>query len=221
MKPVYADFELTSRTAMLMHADSIDGATKLDKWRKDPANKNQSVAGDDRCPPWSWHTYVHHDGTFVAMPAQSIMACLRAAGAKMILKGRKTYKEATQSGLLIETEFCDLTIGPDRDVHIAVADIVAMRDEDFPEQMARAKRLGFELDARRARIGTKKHVRVRPKFATWRVSGRIQILTPQDIPVKVLAQLFDLAGNIGLGDWRPGCSTPGSFGMFSAKVKEV
>jgi hypothetical protein len=33
------DFHLKGITSLLMHADSIEGADELDKWRKDPRNK--------------------------------------------------------------------------------------------------------------------------------------------------------------------------------------
>jgi hypothetical protein len=52
------------------------------------------------------------------------------------------------------------------------------------------------------------------------VRGEVTILAPE-ITFGNLETLFSLAGNVGLGDWRPGCKTPGSFGMFTATLKQV
>ena len=179
------------------------------------ANKNVSTAGDDRAPAWTWQTYCYSDGTHLAMPSENIMVALRQAGAQLILKKQKTYKEISQSGLLITTEFCELRAGGKL---IAVDKLREMKEKPFGQQAAEAQKYGFRLFCKRAKIGTSKHVRVRPRFDSWSVSGRIQILANEITP-EVVAQLFDLAGRVGLGDWRPGCKTPGPFGMFSAKVK--
>lgn len=208
-------FELTGIMPLLMHADDIDAADTLMAWRKDPANKNVSTAGDDRSPAWTWQTYCYSDGTHLAMPSENIMVALRQAGSQLILKKQKTYKEISQSGLLITTEFCEFRTGGKL---VAVDKLRAMKDKPFAQQAAEAQKHGFKLFCKRAKIGTSKHVRVRPRFDSWSVSGRIQILANEITP-EVLAQLFDLAGRVGLCDWRPGCKTPGPFGMFSAKVK--
>lgn len=142
------------------------------------------------------------------------MATLRQAGAQLIMKKQKTFKEVSQSGLLITTEFCDLFAGGKQ---IPVEKIRALKDKPFSEQAALVQKHGFKLFCKRARVGTSKHIRVRPRFDEWSVSGRIQILA-QEVTPEILKQLFDIAGRIGLGDWRPGCKTPGPFGMFSAEI---
>lgn len=210
-------FELTGVMPLIMHQDDVEASDSLQEWRKDTANKNLSVAGDDRSPAWTWQTYLYSDGENVTIPAANLMVCIRQAGAQMILKRNKTYKEISQSGLLIPTEFLDFR---NNGQHVPTSKIAAMRDDTFAKQSERAKSLGFRLYVKRARIGQSKHVRVRPRFDTWTASGTVQVLVPE-ITYEVLSQLFDLAGRIGLCDWRPGCKTPGPYGMFSAKLKTV
>ena len=213
-----AKFTLTGITPLLMHADDVEAASTLADWRKAPENKNMSVKGDDRSPPWTWQTYLYRDANgFVVMPADNVMVCLRQAGAKMILKAQKTFKEITQSGLLIADETLDFTIGGKS---IEVAQFVDARDDSFADQKKAAEKAGFDLLVKRAKVGSNKHVRVRPKFTGWEVSGLIQVLAPE-ISFDHLKTLFALAGDVGLCDWRPGCKTPGRFGMFESKVAKA
>lgn len=210
-------FTLTGFMPLLMHADNIEGSDELQEWRKQPANKGISVAGDDRSPAWTWQTYCYHDGEHIVMPSENIMVALRQAGAQMILKKQKTFKEITQSGLLISTEACEFR---NDGKQIKWSDIVGMRDKTFAEQSAACKKLGFDLFVKRARVGTSKHVRVRPKFSKWSVSGEIMVLKPE-INGEILQQLFELAGKAGLCDWRPAGKTPGPYGQADAVVKEI
>lgn len=210
-------FRLVGHQPLLLHADDIWSADELNDWRKDPANKNQSKPGDDRSPPWTWQTYLYNDGDNIAMPSANIMVALRAAGAQIILKKNKTYKELTQSGLLIDREFCRLLVGGKE---IPLSKVVALRSKNFADQARAVQSLGFSLFAKRAKVGTSKHIRIRPRFDEWCVEGEITILSP-DITEELLAKFFQLAGNVGLGDWRPGCKTPGSFGMFQSEIKRV
>lgn len=208
-------FTLTGTMPLLMHADNIDAADVLSAWRKDPANKNQSKPGDDRTPPWAWQTYCYSDGEHVAIPSENIMTCLRDAGKQVILKKQKTFKEASQSGLLIGNEFCDLFVAGKK---LPITSLAKMKDQPFSDQANESQKLGFKLFQKRARVGTAKHIRIRPRFDEWAVRGSIKILT-QDITPEILLQLFEIAGKIGIGDWRPGCRTPGPFGMFTAALE--
>lgn len=210
-------FRLVGHQPLLLHADDIWQADELMEWRKDPANKNQSKSGDDRSPAWTWQTYLYHDGETVVMPSANIMVALRTAGTQLILKGKKTYKELTQSGLLIDAEYCRFLCDGKE---IPMAKIQAMRDLSFSEQANAVEKLGFSLFAKRARIGQAKHIRVRPRFANWAVEGEINVIS-NDISDDVLTQIFEFAGRGGLGDWRPACKTPGPFGMFQSELKKV
>lgn len=210
-------FELTGETPLLMHPDDIEAADEIKAWQKAPENKNFSVAGDDRSPAWGWQTNLYSDGIMVVMPAQNIMVCLRQAGSQMILKRQKTFKEISQSGLVIHDEYCRFFTG---DTQVDLASIASLHDLPFSEQAEAVKELGFRLFVKRAKIGQSKHVRVRPRFDTWSVKGTIAI-TAKEITFEHLQQMFELAGRVGLCDWRPGCKTPGPYGMFSAKLKKA
>ena len=213
-----AKFTLKGITPLLMHADDVEAASTVKEWQTAPANKNLSVPGDDRSPPWTWQTYMYRDeGGMVAMPADNVMVALRQAGAKMTLKRQTTFKAITQSGLLITDDTLNFTNGGKQ---ISAADFVAMRDNSFSEQKKAAASAGFDLLVKRAKVGANKHVRVRPMFRSWVVSGAIQVLAPE-ITFENLQMLFDLAGDVGLCDWRPGCKTPGRFGMFEATVSKA
>ena len=213
-----ADFVLTGLMPLLMHADDVEAADELEAWRKDPQNKDRSRAGDDRSPAWTWHNYLYHDGEHISMPSDNLMVALRGAGTQLILKGQKTYKSLTQSGILIDTEHCQFLCAGKQ---IPIGKIHALHDKTFQDQKAGADKLGFSLFVKRAKVGQSKHVRVRPRFNDWSVRGSLQVST-EDITPDILAMLFDIAGSkCGLCDWRPSSKTPGAFGMFSAEVKIV
>lgn len=209
------DFELIGTNPLLMHNDDVVASDELSEWRKDPANKNVSVAGDDRSPPWTWQTYLYRDGASVVMPSANIMVALRAAGAQVILKKNKTFKELTQSGMAIKSEYCQFFASGKP---IAIADVLALKDRPFRQQFEGVKPLGFSLYVKRARVGQSKHVRVRPRFDAWSVRGAVAVVA-SEITFELLEKFFDLAGMGGLCDWRPQGKTPGSFGQFTAKLK--
>lgn len=211
-------FRLTGKTALLMHHDNVTASDRLIEWRRDPANKDKSAAGDDRSPPWTWHTYLYHDGEALCVPSDNLMVALRQAGAQIILKRQKTYKELSQSGLQIMEEFLPLTVkGASGWNAVPLAKINDMESQPFSKQCESTQALGFRLFVKRAKIGTSKHVRVRPRFDQWSLTGTIRVVRDEITP-EILQQMFDIAGTVGLGDWRPGCKTPGAFGQFSAEV---
>lgn len=212
------EFTLTGNSPLLMHADNVESSDELAAWRKDPANKNKSVSGDDRSPAWTYISYGYwdDDGNLV-MPFENLMACLRMAAARVILKGQKSFKEISQAGVLPVGENADFYCG-DRQLHI---NDFADREDDFETHREKAKELGLSLFIKRAKVGQSKHVRVRPKFKDWTVVGRLQV-TADELTESVLKQIFEIAGrSIGLGDWRPGGKTPGSFGLFNAELVAV
>ena len=45
---------LVGETPLLMHQDNLAWEDAMMQWRKDPANKKVSVAGDDRSPAFRW-----------------------------------------------------------------------------------------------------------------------------------------------------------------------
>ena len=214
-------FELIGRSPLLMHADDVEKADELETWRKNPDNKKNSKAGDDRSPPWTWLTYLYVDQhtNMLAIPADNIMVALRHAGSQIVMKKQTTFKAASQSGLLIFDEMCAFegAHGP-----VKYPDLLEIRDLPFVEQSRRAKELGFSLFVKRAAVGQSKHVRVRARFDDWRCAGSIEVIDPV-ITDDVLKQLFTRAGMYaGLCDWRPSSPMrPGRFGLFDVKLKRA
>lgn len=219
LKGKTVQFELTGDTPLLMHWDNIDGGDELSAWRKDPVNKNLSVPGDDRSPPWTWQTYCYNDGEQVTMPADNVMASLLYGGTQLILKRQKTFKELSQSGLLITEEHLGFAFGPKYETRLTLAEMQGVREDGFVDQARFAQEKGFRLFVKRAKIGQSKHIRVRPRFETWKVYGRIRVMAAE-ITMDILQQMFDYAGRGGICDWRPSTpKRPGAFGMFTAKLK--
>ncbi len=216
-------FELTGLTNLLMSSDDIDKGDMLMAWRKDPSNKSFSVPGDDRSPAWSYMTRLYSDEQHITMPSANIMGALKKAGAMMTIKGNKTFKSATQSGLLIDREHCDFFVDHDGSGYhqINIADVVAIKDLSFAEQCVECQKLGFNLHKKRVPVGSAKHIRVRPMFKNWKVTGTILVMM-KEISRDILEQLFSLSGTAGLGDWRPSApKSPGPWGQYTSTITSI
>jgi hypothetical protein len=77
---------LTGQTPLLLHADNIEWADKMDAWKNDANNKAKSKAGDDRTPPWRWLgclTCTEPNTGVIALPSEYIMSCLLSGGAEV------------------------------------------------------------------------------------------------------------------------------------------
>lgn len=211
---------LTGKTPLLMHADNIEWADYMDEWKSEPANKKTGKAGDDRSPAWRWLGCVYHDGNVVGVPAANIMRCLMEGGAMVPVPGAKmgkTFKAQTQSGMMCVEPLWPLHVNGSP---VEWNSIESLKDEaKFAQQKKRTQQIGFELIVKRAKIGTSKHVRVRPQFAAgWMLRGQLAIWDDQ-IDDKSLARILEYAGQYkGLGDWRPGGKTPGPYGTFEATL---
>lgn len=211
---------ITGKTPLLMHHDNIEWADFMEEWKSDPANKKGSKAGDDRSPPWRWLGCVYHDGKVIGVPSANIMRSIMEGGAMVPVPGGKmgkTFKSQTQSGMMCVEPLWTLYVN---DSPIEWAKVEAMKLlEKFAEHKKAATDHGFDLLVKRAKIGTSKHVRVRPQFAAgWEVRGSLAVWDEQ-IDDKALVQILDYAGTYkGLGDWRPGGKTPGPYGTFEAAI---
>ena len=214
---------LTGTTPLLLHRDDVRWADAIKAWQQAPENTKYSVSGDDRSPPWIWTGRIYHDDQFVTIASSNIMTMLREGGGMILVPGGKsgkTFKSQSQSGILTIDLNWALTNGGRQ---IPVEPIRALVGEmDFRKHESEAERLGFVLDMRRAAVGSKKHVRVRPRFDNWAATGLLGVTDPQ-ITADVLLKILTLAGLYkGLCDWRPSeKKSPGPFGRFSASVKEV
>ena len=211
---------LTGHTPLLLHMDNIKWGERVRAWQKDPMNKKASVAGDDRSPAWVWMGYCYKANGVLVIDADNIMAMLRDAGKKCPAStGKGSLKAATQSGIIVDQIGWPI-VGAKGEIEWAALD--PLKDEsDFEKHEQSAVDLGFELFVKRARIGTSKHVRVRPRFDTWSASGSITVMDDA-LNRATIEMLFAQGGRfVGLCDWRPGSPASGRYGMFTAEVKEV
>jgi len=209
---------LTGESPLLMHRDNIQHGEAVKRWCKDPMNKKASVAGDDRTPAWTWIGYCYNDGKVLTIDADNLMSMLRDGGKRCPAPtGKGSMKAATQAGIIVNEIGWPVNVNGKT---LVWKEFVHMLEsEDFAEHEKFAAELGFALFVKRAKVGTSKHVRVRPRFDTWSCSGTLTVLDEQ-ITRAMLETILTHAGfYCGLGDWRPGAPTaPGQFGRFSAVV---
>lgn len=221
MKARKYEVTLTGASPLLMHKDNIEAGEQVRAWSKDPANKKVSIAGDDRTPAWTWIGYCYHDGKQLVIDADCLMSMLRDGGKKCSAPtGKGSMKAATQSGIMVNEIGWPLLVNGEP---VEWKKIAKLADEDsFDKHVKAAEDMGFSLFCKRARVGTSKHVRVRPRFDQWQAKGTLTVLDDQ-ITEQVLGMILRHAGfYVGLCDWRPGSpQAPGQFGRFSVEVKEV
>jgi hypothetical protein len=214
------DITITGKMPLIMHADNIEWADEMERWKNDPTSKKKSKAGDDRSPAFRWLGALYHDDKEIAIPSDNLMRCFMEGGAMVPVPGGKsgkTFKSQTQSGMLVEGTHWPLLVSGKP---IPVAKVLALKTEsDFGVHRETVEQLGFSLFLKRAKIGQNKHVRVRPRFEEWSGRGRLLVWDDQ-ITTDALSQIMEQAGLYkGIGDWRPGGKTPGPFGTFTAKVQ--
>ena len=212
---------ITGAGELLFHADNISFGERVKRWLKDPANRDKSVAGDDRSPAWTWIGCTYQNQGLVVIPSDNLMTVFREGGKRVPTGSRGgTFKAATQSGILVNEIAWPLLING---AEVPFAPIAALAsEEDFTKHEEVAVRLGFTLFVKRAKIGTAKHVRVRPRFSNWSATGTVMV-TDERIDKVVLHDILAQAGRYaGIGDWRPSSpKSPGPFGTFTATVEEI
>jgi hypothetical protein len=211
---------LDGKTPLIMHSDNIEWSDRMERWKLDPNNRAKSKPGDDRTPPFRWLGGMYHDGTHIVVPSDNIMRCLMSGGALTPTgKGQKTFKAQTQSGMMAPDLYWPLLVnGKPIPVAEILTDFERRSWEDWNELVTR---LGFMLYVKRAKIGQSKHVRVRPRFDRWSVTGTLVVMD-EAITQDVLMKIGSLAGQYaGLCEWRPGGKTPGPHGMFEMSVTKA
>lgn len=195
----------------------------MKKWEKEPANKKKSVKGDDRTPSFRWIGCLYVESDRLVVDSDNLMTMLREGGAKCPTgNGNKTFKRETQSGIVVN-EIGWPIIVPAHDGPIPYATIrELMNQASFDAHCETVSRLGFSLFVKRACVNKAKHVRVRPRFDAWSLSGTITVLD-ESITTEILAQILTHAGAYaGLGDWRPSSpKSPGPYGRFTSEIKEL
>jgi hypothetical protein len=215
--------EIVGTQPFLMHPDDVEWSDAMEAWKNDKDNKKISKAGDDRSPAWRWLGNLYHDKKSIVIPSDNIMSCFMEAGASVLVPGGrsgKTFKSQTQSGILMSDVYWPLLVGGKTIAYEPLKRLLG--EKDFEKHKAEVKSLGFELFIKRAKIGSSKHVRVRPRFEKWGTIGELTVVDEQ-ITTSVLTDIAEIGGHYkGLGDWRPSSpKKPGSFGMFTATITEI
>ncbi len=212
---------LEGTTPLIMHADDLAQQARIEAWRTEPRNKNLSVAGDDRSPPWTWQTYLYNDGEVIILPEVNLRSCLMEAGKKCPKakgRGAGSLKVEAVAGILFDTPFLPFLV---KGKHVRMEDILKIDSIRFEDHIPAAQSLGFDLLAKRATVGQSKHVRVRPIFRNW--STEFSITVVSDVLSKdKIVRIWEVAGSlVGLCDWRPGAKkSPGPYGQFKATIEE-
>lgn len=219
--------KIVGKTPLLQHNDNIEWSDAMEAWKNRPESKKLSKAGDDRTPPFRWIGCLYHEAGVITIPSENISRCLMEGGAMVLVPGGrsgKTFKAQTQSGIAIMgTAFPLLVRGKQIDASNLIAEAEAGVSEagskmSFVDHKLAARKIGFDLNVKRAKIGQAKHVRVRPIFDAWSVNVHVAVHDDQ-ITQQVLSQIAKCAGIYkGLCDWRPGSRTPGQYGTFDVEV---
>lgn len=217
------EITITGTQPLLMHADDIEWADQMDAWKNDKDNKKSSKAGDDRSPAHRWLGNLYHDGERIVMPVENIMRCIMEGGAMVPVPGGKngkTFKAQTQSGIQPLAPSWPILV---ESKEVPVAKLLKLTaQKDFTAHKQAALDHGFELFIKRAKIGSSKHVRVRPQFQRWTVRGEL-VVSDEQITQSIFEDILEMAGKYkGLGDWRPSSpKAPGFRGMFTAAIKRA
>jgi hypothetical protein len=214
---------LTGTQPLLMHADDIDWADRMEAWKLEKDNKKSSKAGDDRSPAFRWiGSLYRNEAGQVIIPTENIMRALMEGGAACLVPGGrsgKTFKAQSQSGIMPRDIGWPLLVNGQPVLTAPIDKLLG--EKSFAVHELAVKEMGFVLFKKRARIGQSKHIRVRPRFDAWATTGEL-VVTDDQITDEVLADILEVAGKYkGLGDWRPSSKTPGTFGMFEAAVQRL
>lgn len=214
---------ITGTQPLLMHADDIEWADEMEKWKLDKDNKKSSKAGDDRTPAHRWiGSLYRNEADEIILPTENLMRALMEGGTLVLVPGGrsgKTFKAQSQSGIMPRALGWPLLVGGKPINSKPIASL--LKEKDFTAHKEAVEKLGFSLFVKRARIGASKHIRVRPRFEQWSATGELAVIDDQ-ITASVLSDILEMAGTYkGLGDWRPSSKTPGTYGMFSAQIEAV
>ena len=213
---------LKGLTPLILHKDDVDWADRMEEWKADPDNKKNSKAGDDRTPAWRWIGCLYHDGEHLGISGDNISKCLMEGGAMVPTgKGQKTFKAQTQSGMKVNDLYTPLLVNGKE---IPFEPVKALMDvKAFPDHIQAVQKMGFRLMAKRAKVASNKHIRVRPVFDEWALGISLSVWDDQ-LTSGVLETILKFSGTYkGLGDWRPSSpKSPGSYGMFEVvELNEV
>lgn len=211
---------VTGRNELLMHngklANPMDPATKelnaaYAEWKR---KKNDEAFEELSRAEFYGSMYYHEaEGTVIGpyWSTDSFHACLKNAGAKIVKKGRTTFKNFVAAGLLPGhlDESSDTDINP-------LTYASSERGKPAPRSLADLWADKYYRDVRPARVGSSKIMRTRPIFHQWKFEVPFTLDTDV-LDQDDLERILTIAGQIvGLGDWRP--EKGGRRGRFLTKI---
>lgn len=237
----------TGLTALLMHSNNVTWEDQMAAWQKsnkqpkgatkkkatkaekiaEPESDDEhaeeitpaSKAGDDRTPAFRWIGSLWHDGAHIGITKDAITKALMRGGANVPYEKKLTYKSLSVSGMCVNEPNAPLLV---RGKQIPMALIEPLKEEPlFANQVKAVRKMGFDLDVRRATVGMSQHVRVRPRFDVWSFEYTINVWNSVITEPK-LKEIVAFAAEQGLGDWRPSApKSPGPYGRYEAKLRKV
>lgn len=204
--------KVTGRTELLMHnsrlVNPMEPATKelAAAWAVYKRDKTDE-AFEELCKAEFLGSLYHDERLGPYYPTDNLHSCLKAAGAKIVKKGRTTFKNIVATALLPG----DTDINP-------LSYAAPARGQQAPRERDGLWASSFYRDIRPARVGSSTVMRTRPKFTNWAFEVPFELDTELlDIPD--LERILNVAGKIvGLGDWRP--AKGGRRGRFDATVTD-
>jgi hypothetical protein len=111
----------------------------------------------------------------IYQPSEHIYQSMIKAAVSFQFEGKKTYKDAITSGIVIN-----------------------------PENIPLILKSEYEIDARPVVISRARVVKWRPRFNEWSVKFSIDILDDENISVSIVKDILEMAGKTkGIGDYRP------------------
>ena len=208
---------VTGRTELLMHnsrlVNPMDPATKeLSAAHAEYKRTKTDDAFEEQCrAEFSGSMYYYEADDAVIGPywsTDSFHACLKNAGAKIVKKGRTTFKNFVAAALIPGGS----DINP-------LTSRSARRGEPAPRDLEGLWADEFYRDIRPARVGTATIMRTRPVFHDWKFEVPFTLDT-EVLDLADLRRILTIAGQVvGLGDWRP--EKGGRRGRFTATVRDL
>lgn len=212
-------FTINGLTSFLMHNNNIEERDRIEEMRK---KMKGGKPGDDRSPPDTWKSYLYRseDTGNLCIPSENLLASFLHGGARVKVSGKETLKSHSQRVGFDRLDYDLLVDG--KPISASSCDSIS---GEFGEHAAACRQIGFRLHVKPVTVGTSKHIRVRPMFGAWSLSGTFEIENDDAnlLSLSSLRDLFTACGRLsGLGDWRPGApKRPGQYGRFTATVDRV
>jgi len=149
--------------------------------------------------------HVYRVNGHAGLPVRNVLACLISAGKFHAYKGKQKFSTRTST---MVTMFCRVDLAPD--------DILIMTNNDGEpigaDDFEASSDTGVNPNTNNAVVID------RPKFTDWQLQLEISV-DEKEIDDKKFRALWNTAGQLGLGAWRP--EKRGFYGTFDAEVEAV